>query len=119
MASRKLRNAPPEQEGAARLKTLLGIAKRMVKEVDAYEKEVVTNTDKVQKMRDEDKDEYDIRKFEEVLQESLMMIPDSKGRLETALGNLSSCVDACKEAEEGVDAAALTEAQELLATHEI
>ena len=119
MASRKLRNAPPEQEGAAKLKTLLWIAKRMVKEVDAYEKEVVTNTDKVQKMRDEDKDEYDIRKQEEVLQESLMMIPDSKGRLETALSNLSGCVDICKELEEGVDAAALTEAQELLSAQAV
>ena len=33
-------------------------------------------------MRDENGDAYDIKKFEEVLQESYMMIPDSKNRLE-------------------------------------
>lgn len=40
------------------------------------------------KMRDDKKDEYDIRKQEEVLQESYMMVPDSKNRLETAINEL-------------------------------
>lgn len=39
---------------------------RMVKEVASYEKEAKDNEDKVQKMRDEGKDAYDIRKQEEV-----------------------------------------------------
>ena len=39
-------------------------------------------------MRDDKKDEYDIRKQEEVLQESYMMVPDSKNRLETAINEL-------------------------------
>ena len=34
------------------------------------------------------RDIYDIRKFEEVLQESYMMIPDSKRRLEASIENL-------------------------------
>jgi len=40
---------------------------------------------RIQKMRDDGKDPYDIRKQEEVLQESYMMVPDSKARLETAI----------------------------------
>lgn len=69
----------------------------MTKEVDAYEKEVVYNEGRIQKMRDEGivfynlmicklwwlmigKDPYDIRKQEEVLSESYMMVPDSKRR---------------------------------------
>lgn len=36
------------------------------------------------------RDVYDIRKFEEVLQESYMMIPDSKRRLEASIENLRS-----------------------------
>ncbi len=64
----------------------------MRKEVAAYEKEVITNEARVQKMRDDGKDPYDIRKQEEVLQESYMMVPDSKSRLERALTELNDLV---------------------------
>ena len=40
------------------MKTQLGIVKRMMKEVASYEKEVVTNEARVQKMRDEGRDAY-------------------------------------------------------------
>ena len=51
-------------------------------------------------MRDGGKDPYDIKKQEEVLQESYMMIPDSKARLQAALEDLkaflvSVCVCVC------------------------
>lgn len=39
---------------------------RMVKEVADYEKEAKDNEAKVQRMRDDEKDPYDIRKQEEV-----------------------------------------------------
>ncbi|CAM9772221.1 unnamed protein product, partial [Ectocarpus sp. 8 AP-2014] len=60
----------------------------MVKEVASYEVEAKENEAKVQKMRDDGKDAYDIRKQEEVLQESYMMIPDSKSRLAKALEDM-------------------------------
>ena len=41
-------------------------------------------------MREENRDPYDIKKFEEVLSESHMMIPDSIRRLDDAVGDLSS-----------------------------
>jgi hypothetical protein len=41
-------------------------------------------------MKDQNKSPYDIKKFEEVLEESHMMIPDSKNRLEQALSDLAT-----------------------------
>ncbi|CAM9535227.1 unnamed protein product [Discosporangium mesarthrocarpum] len=78
---------------ARQLRIKVGVCKRMVKEVAGYEKEAKENEVKVQKMRDDGKDPYDIRKQEEassswVLQESYMMIPDSKDRLQTSLEDL-------------------------------
>lgn len=35
-----------------------GVVKRMKKEVASYEKEVITNEARIQKMRDDGKDEY-------------------------------------------------------------
>ena len=75
-----------------KLKVQIGVVKRLKKEVESYEKEVLVNEAKVQKMKDEEKDSYDIKKQEEVLQESYMMIPDSKGRLDTAIEGLQSCL---------------------------
>ena len=76
--------------GNKKLKIQIGVCKRMKKEVESYEKEVITNESKVQKMRDDGKDIYDIRKQEEVLQESYMMIPDSKSRYEASIAELSN-----------------------------
>ncbi len=43
-------------------------------------------------MRDEKRDPYDIKKFEEVVGESRMMIPDSYCRRDKALGDLKEFV---------------------------
>lgn len=65
---------------------------RLVKEVAAYEQEAAAQEAKVTGMRTEGKDPYDIKKQEEVLQESYMMIPDSKARLATAVEDLKAFV---------------------------
>ena len=120
------------QVGNKKLKIQLGVCKRMLKEVASYEKEVIDNEARIQKMRDDGKDPYgtcliliqiwwlvmlmsglsifkhepdniwwiisiyinanniDIRKQEEVLGESYMMVPDSKNRCELAFAELSS-----------------------------
>jgi len=113
MASRRLRNAPAEASGGAKLKIQLGIARRMAKEVAAYELEVTTNEARIQKMRDDGKDIYDIRKQEEVLQESYMMVPDSKTRLEAVMEELRAAVDGC-DGDDTVGKAMLAEACELM-----
>ena len=104
----------------------------MKKEVASYEKEVITNEARIQKMRDDGKDEYgkhflvwyiclyttlhvlDIRKQEEVLQESYMMIPDSKNRLGKAVDELDSLLQEVTE-EDAVNAEILEEAKALVA----
>ena len=46
----------------------------MVKEVAGYEKEAKDNEAKVQKMRDDGKDSYDIRKQEEVSHANMLRV---------------------------------------------
>jgi tubulin-specific chaperone A len=62
----------------------------MLKEVSYYEKEVTENESKLNEMKEQEKNPFDIKKFEEVLGESYMMVPDSKNRLEQALSDLST-----------------------------
>lgn len=62
--------------------------KRLIKEAAYYETETKENEAQLQKMKDEQKDPYDIKKFEEVLGESQMMIPESISRRDKALDDL-------------------------------
>ena len=66
---------------------------RLAKEVAYYEKEVKENEEKLEKMKESNSDSYDIKKFEEVLGESYMMIPDSKARFQKSLEELSLFLD--------------------------
>jgi len=62
--------------------------------VEYYKKEVHENETKLATMRDQQLDPYDIKKFEEVLGESYMMVPDSEGRLKKSLEDLQQLVSA-------------------------
>jgi len=70
------------------LRIKLGITKRLQKEVSSYEKELVEQSTKIAKMKEDGKDVYDIRKQEECLAETEMMIPDSKNRCDESIQNL-------------------------------
>ncbi|XP_013789842.1 tubulin-specific chaperone A-like [Limulus polyphemus] len=76
------------------IKIKSGVIKRLSKEKNMYEKEAEQEKRKLEKMKAEGKDEYDIRKQEEVLQESLMMIPDCQKRLNTAYTDLKNVLEA-------------------------
>ncbi len=65
-----------------------------------YEKEVIEQTAKVEKMKANNEDQYDIRKQQEVLEESKMMIPDSTKRIRTAYADLKNCLESSKEEQE-------------------
>ena len=52
-------------------------------------------------MKDENKDQYDIKKFQEVVGESQMMIPDSISRRDKALDDLREFVTLLKKEEIG------------------
>jgi tubulin-specific chaperone A len=75
-----------------------------------YEKEVKENEEKLQGMKEAKKDAYDIKKFEEVLGESYMMIPDSKARFQQSLEELSLFI----EGNQGLDGEWLSTARTIL-----
>lgn len=58
-----------------------------------YEKEAEQQRGRIQKFKEEGKDEHDIRKQEEVLLESLMMVPDCQRRLHKAFQDLKGILD--------------------------
>lgn len=53
----------------------------------------LTSSPRIQKFKDEGKDEHDIRKQEEVLLESLMMVPDCQRRLLKAYQDLKNILE--------------------------
>lgn len=53
-----------------------GVVRRYAKEKISYEKEAEREQKRIEKFRSEDRDEHDIKKQEEVIQENLMMIPE-------------------------------------------
>ncbi|XP_017787142.1 PREDICTED: tubulin-specific chaperone A [Nicrophorus vespilloides] len=75
------------------LKIKTGVVKRLAKEKLSYEKEAEQQRARIVRLKGEGKDEYDIRKQEEVLQESLMMVPDCQRRLIKAYDELKSILD--------------------------
>ncbi|CAF1130117.1 unnamed protein product, partial [Didymodactylos carnosus] len=60
------------------LKIKTGVAKRCWKEYLSYKKECVNEQTKVEKMKTDGRDEYDIKKQEEVLKETESMISHTK-----------------------------------------
>lgn len=65
---------------------------RLSKEAAYYKVEAAENEAKLAKMKSSGRDPYDIKKFEEVLGESYMMIPDSEARFQKSLQDLQAFV---------------------------
>ncbi|XP_035667272.1 tubulin-specific chaperone A-like [Branchiostoma floridae] len=76
------------------IKIKTGVVKRIGKEKTMYGKEVLKEEERLEKFKSEGKDDHDIRKQEEVLQESKMMIPDCRRRLMTAHEELTKMLEA-------------------------
>ncbi|XP_041370558.1 tubulin-specific chaperone A-like [Gigantopelta aegis] len=72
------------------IKIKTGVVKRLTKEKSMYEQEAKQFAEKVEKMKADKKDEYDIRKQTEVAEESKMMIPDTLRRLGSATNELEN-----------------------------
>jgi len=75
------------------------VVKRYAKEKISYEKEVEREEKRIQKFRDENRDEHDIRKQQEVIQENLMMIPECQRSLRTASDELTAMLKNEKDLE--------------------
>jgi len=68
--------------------------KRLNKELKTYQKEADGNKAKVDKLKSESSEPTLIKKQEEVLQETLAMIPDTRKRLEIAFNELKGLMGA-------------------------
>lgn len=87
-----------------------GVVKRLSKEKTVYEKEVVTQRNRIDKLKTEGADDHVLRKQEEVLQESMMMVPDCQRRLAKAFDELSEMIkneEELKESDQYIAAVAI------------
>jgi len=84
---------------ARQLKIKLGSCVRLRKEIASYEREAIQQEARVNKMRAENQDEAEIRKQEEVLEESRSMIPNSLERLKQAQTTLKEQMDLILESD--------------------
>ncbi|EWM24337.1 tubulin-specific chaperone a [Nannochloropsis gaditana] len=113
MGSLTDQNTAGTDELLRQLKIKVGVARRLIKEAASYEKEAAAQEQKIAGMRTEGRDSYDIKKQEEVLQESYMMIPDSKSRLQAALEHLAAFLTQSRDVKEVQESDVYAEANEL------
>ena len=76
-----------------KIKIQTGVVKRCGKEKVSYRKEANQQKEKVEKMKAEGREEIEIKKMNECVQESLMMIPDCHRRLEKAVADLQNLIE--------------------------
>lgn len=79
-----------QADSVKQLKIKTGVVKRIHKELVYYKKEMDKEQAKVEKLIAAGADPHDLKQAENVLQESAMMIPESRQRLEAALADLQS-----------------------------
>ncbi|KAK0181360.1 hypothetical protein PV327_003652 [Microctonus hyperodae] len=97
------------------IKIKTGVVKRLAKEKITYEKEAIRQKERIQEYKDQGKDGHDIKKQEEVLQESLMMVPDCQRRLQRAFEELKKILETeqdIKESEVYIEAEKVLEEAE-------
>jgi len=75
------------------IKIKTGVVKRLAKEKVMYEKEAEKEKAKLEKMKASGDDSYMIRKQEEVIKESMEMIPDTGKRFQVAYNELKDILD--------------------------
>ncbi|KAJ2849876.1 hypothetical protein IWW36_002319 [Coemansia brasiliensis] len=96
------------------LKIKTGAVKRLVREREVYILEVDQQRDRIDKLRQkEGVDDADIRKQNEVLEETLQMIPYMERRIREAMQDLENLVLAAKK--DGTEVPELTDAGDAVA----
>lgn len=77
-----------EADTKRQLKIKSGIVRRITREFESYQKEILKDKDRIEKLRDNGGTESEIRKQEEVLQETISMVPNTRKRLQDGLEDL-------------------------------
>ncbi|KAJ8917984.1 hypothetical protein NQ315_011437 [Exocentrus adspersus] len=94
------------------IKIKTGVVKRLAKEKTVYEREAEQQKERIEKLKRDKRDEYEIRKQEEVLNESLMMVPDCQRRLLVAFEELKGILDTEQDLKDSEDYVAAYKALE-------
>ena len=76
-----------------KLRIQTGVVKRCGKEKLSYRKEADQQKEKLEKMKTEGREDIEIKKMNECVQESLMMIPDCHRKLEKAVGEMKKLIE--------------------------
>ena len=107
--------APHRSHLSSVVSAQVSIARRLVKEVAHYEAETKKDEGRVEALRaDPTKDEYDVKKMLEVVEESRMMIPDATRRLGEAINELFSFIEEHHATTEVLECESYAEATALL-----
>lgn len=75
-----------------KLKIIMNSLKRLKKENIYYNKELIANENKLNNMKKEDGDEYDIKKQQEITDETKLMIPNARKRLEEKVNDFENFI---------------------------
>jgi hypothetical protein len=84
--------ASPETPLQKTLRIKTAVVTRVKKELDQYKVDLDAQREKVETMRAEDRDEFDIRQQQEVFNETERVIPDTIRRLQRAVEELNEFV---------------------------
>eukprot|EP00039_Didymoeca_costata_P028477 m.21179 g.21179 ORF g.21179 m.21179 type:complete len:110 (-) comp7065_c0_seq1:1173-1502(-) len=79
------------------LKLKTGVLKRYGKDREYNMKEKAAQEKRIEKFKEEGRDEYDIKKQHEVLEECLMMIPETQKKLAEAHKELAGLLETEKD----------------------
>lgn len=72
----------------SQLQIKVNALKRLMKEQALYKKEAEADAKRVEQAKEEGKDEYEIKKMNEVLQETQKMVPELNKKIQTTLNGL-------------------------------
>lgn len=111
--------ASPETPLQKTLRIKTAVVTRVKKELDQYKVDLDAQREKVETMRAEDRDEFDIRQQQEVFNETERVIPDTIRRLQRAVEELNEFVTVNRAAEDIAGSSVLTTAIEVLAAEGI
>jgi len=98
-----------------RIKT--GVISRITKEKQSYEKETETEKERLLKLKAKGEDSHTLKKQEEVILESAMMVPDCQKRLTAAYADLKAILENEKDLVGTEEFQNATKAMELALPH--
>lgn len=79
-----------EADLVKQLKIKAGAVKRINREYHSYEEELKTERDRLQKLSASGATEYSVKKQQDIIQESISMLPNTKKRLQDAVEDLQA-----------------------------